>query len=168
MNTTGITAAFSGSVNILAVGTVSIDGGASTIPINLTGNQQITDSFDGTVIHLNTTDVRRAGTDTTAFAGTSSAFTSLIGLREELLTGSSRSSADHRAAMEQRLTEIERVEDHLLDEISTQSVSLENLDRLETRTEDLQLHQIATHAETSDADLAAAALELQELQQFLS
>ena len=120
------------------------------------------------MIHLNTTDVRRADTDTIAFAGTSNAFTSLMDLRKELLAASSRSSADHRAAVEQRLTEIERVEVHLLGEIGTQSVSLENLGRPVTRTEDLQFEQIATHTENSDADLAVAALELQELQQFLS
>ncbi len=77
--------------------------------------------------------------------------------------------ATAQAALGRRLTEIERVEGHLLDEVGAQSVSLENLGRLVARTEDLKLEQVAAHSETADADLAAAALKLQELlnlQQF--
>ncbi len=169
VNTTAITPGFSGSVDILANGTVSLDGGATTTAIDFSANQQITNSADGTVVHLDTSTVQRAGTGDLEFVGTSNAFSALIELRDELLNGGSRSAAEHRDALGRRLTEIERVEGHLLDEIGAQSVTIENLDQLITRTEDRHLEQIAAHAETSDADLAAATLELQELlnlQQF--
>jgi flagellar hook-associated protein 3 FlgL len=169
VNTTAITAGFSGSVDILANGTVSVDGGATTTAIDFSANQQITDSRDGSVVHLDTTAARNAGVTTVEFPGTSDAFAALIELRDELLSAKTRTQTEHQEALGRRLTEIERVEGHLLDEVGTQSVTLENLDRLVARTEDLQLEQVAAHAQTSDADLAAATLELQELlnlQQF--
>jgi flagellin-like hook-associated protein FlgL len=169
VNTTAITAGFNGSVDIQADGTLSIDGGATTTAITFSGNQQITDSVDGSVVHLDTTGARNTGNDTVEFPGTSNAFTALIELRDELLAGNSKPTAERQAALGRRLTEIERVEGHLLDEVGAQSVSLENLGRLVARTEDLKLEQVAAHSETADADLAAAALKLQELlnlQQF--
>ena len=169
VDTTAITAGFNGTVDIQADGTLSIDGGATTTAIAFSGNQQITDSIDGSVVHLNTIGVRNTGTDTVEFPGTSNAFTALIELRDELLAGSSQPADQHQDALGRRLTEIERVEAHLLDEVGAQSVSLENLGRLVARTEDLKLEQVAAHALTADADLAAAALKLQELlnlQQF--
>jgi len=169
VDTTAITPGFVGSVDILADGTVSIDEGATTTAIDFTGNHQFIDSRDGSIVHLDVSGVRNAGTDRIEFPGTSNAFTALIELRDELLGASGKTPAEHREALGRRLTEIERVEGHLLDEIGVQSVSLENLGRLVSRTEDLKLQQVAANAETSDADLAAATLELQELlnlQQF--
>jgi len=169
VDTTSISPGFNGSVDILANGTVSVDGGATTTAIDFSTNQQITNSLDGSIVHLDTSTAQRPGTDDIELAGTSNAFTALIELRDELLSGNSRSSVEQREALGRRLTEIERVEGHLLDEIGAQSVTIENLDQLVTRTEDRQLEQVAAHAETSDADLAAATLELQELlnlQQF--
>lgn len=169
VDTTSITPGFNGTVDIQATGTLSIDGGATTTVIDFSGNQQITDSRDGSVVHLDTSGVEFAGTDAVEFPGTSDAFAALIELRNELQSAGDRSPSEHQDALGRRLAEIERVEGHLLDEIGAQSVSLENLDRLIARTEDLKLEQVAANAETSDADLAAATLELQELlnlQQF--
>lgn len=169
VDTTAITPGFNGSVDIQANGTLSIDGGATTTPITFGTNDQITDSRDGSTVHLDTSGVQFAGTDTLEFPGTSDAFTALIELRNELQSAGDRSQSEHQEALGRRLTEIERVEGHLLDEIGAQSVSLENLDRLVARTEDLKLEQVAANAKTADADLAAATLELQELlnlQQF--
>ncbi len=169
VNTTAITPGFNGSVDIVANGTVSLDGGTTTTAIDFSTNQQITNSVDGSIVHLDTSTVQRAGSADIELTGTSNAFTALIELRDELVNGGTRPPDEHRDALSRRLTEIERVEGHLLDEIGAQSVTIENLDQLVSRTEDRQLEQIAAHAETSDADLAAATLELQELlnlQQF--
>ncbi len=169
VDTTSITPGFSGTVDILASGTVSVDGGTTTTAIDFSTNQQIVDPATGDVIYLDTSTVRRTGTDDIEFVGTANAFTALIELRDELRNGDSRSAAEYQDALGRRLGEIERVQSQLLDELGIQSVAIENLDRLIERSEDLRLEQQAAYAETADADFAAATLNLQQLlnlQQF--
>ncbi len=68
-----------------------------------------------------------------------------------------------------QLIHIERLEDHLLNEVGIQSVTLEQIERLLVRTEDQTLAQQVKYGETTSADLAEAAIRMQELltlQQF--
>jgi len=169
VDTTAITPGFSGSVDITASGSVSIDDGATQTALDFTANQQIVDSRDGTIIHLDSSAPMRTGTDRVEMPGTSNAFQVLIGLRDELRNPAGKSDTELSDALGFRIDELERMSDHLLNEIGVQSVSLEQLSHLHTRTEDSRLEQIAELADTTNADLAAVAVELQELlnlQQF--
>ncbi|MCP4170412.1 MAG: flagellar hook-associated protein 3 [Fuerstiella sp.] len=164
-----IVAGFSGSVDITADGTISADGGATTVPIVFSTNQIITDPADGTTIHLDTSAMLRTGENSVEFSGTNDVFDTLAALRDDLLNTRDFSSQDRLDAMNRRLGDIERVEDHLLGEVGTQSVALEQIERLLIRTQDLTLDQQIQYGETTSADVANAAIRLQELltlQQF--
>ena len=169
VNTTGITAGFNGSVDLEATGSLSLDGGLTTTPIAFSANQQITDPRDGTLVNLNTTAIRRAGTDHVEFPGTSDVFSVLRELRDDILNVRNISESDRSKALTRRLGDIERVQDHVLDMVGVQSVSLEQIDRLESRTGDLKLAEKIEYSDTVSADVAEAVLRLQELnnlQQF--
>ena len=169
VDTTAITAGFNGSVDITANGTVSIDGGATSTAIDFTANQQIVDSRDDSVVHLDSSTVWVSGTDRVELPGTSNAFQTLIGLRDELRNLDGRSDKQLSDALGFRIDEVERMGDHLLNELGVQSVSLEQLSNLHTRTEDSRIDHLVAHGNTTNADLAAVAVELQELlnlQQF--
>jgi flagellar hook-associated protein 3 len=49
LNTTAITPGFNGTVSITANGTLSVDGGASSVPINFSSNQVVTNSQTGAI-----------------------------------------------------------------------------------------------------------------------
>ncbi len=163
VNTTGITAGFNGSVDLEATGSLSLDGGLTTTPIAFSANQQITDPRDGTLVNLDTTAIRRAGTDHVEFPGTSDVFSVLRELRDDILNVRGIPESDRSDSLTRRIGDIERIQDHVLDMVGVQSVSLEQIDRLESRTGDLKLAEKIEYSDTVSADVAEAVLRLQEL-----
>jgi flagellin-like hook-associated protein FlgL len=169
LDTTAITPGFDGTVDVTANGTLSIDGGATTQPIVFGTSEIVTIPNEGTVVHFDTTTLRKAGTDAVEFPGTTDAFQVLIALRDDLRNSRDLTGDQRNAAFSRRLSDIERIENHLLDEIGVQGVALQQMDRLEIRTEDQSLEQQIKYGETVNADLAEAAVRMQELlnlQQF--
>jgi flagellin-like hook-associated protein FlgL len=169
VNTTGITAGFNGSVDIEATGSLSLDGGITRTAISFSTNQQITDPRDGTLVNLNTTAIRRAGTDHVEFPGTSDVFSVLRELRDDILNTRNMPESTRSDSLSRRIGDIERIQDHVLDMVGVQSVSLEQIDRLESRTGDLKLAEKIEYSDTVSADIAEAVLRLRELnnlQQF--
>lgn len=169
VNTTGITPGFNGTVDLEATGSLSLDGGLTTTPITYSANQQVTDPRDGTLVNLNTNGIRRTGTDHVEFPGTSDVFSVLRELRDDILNIRNIPEADRSKSLTRRLGDIERIQDHVLDMVGIQSVSLEQIDRLESRTGDLKLAEKIEYSDTVSADVAEAVLRLQELnnlQQF--
>ena len=169
LKTTNISPGFDGTVDMTSTGKLSVDGGLSTINIAYSANQQVTDSRDGTVVNIKTSAIRIAGTDNLEFPGTSDVFSVIRELRDDLLNTRGLDVSAQNEALNRRLGDVERVQDHLLDIVGVQSVSLEQIDRLESRTGDLKLAEKIEYNDTVSADVAAAILRLQELnnlQQF--
>ncbi|MCA9049281.1 MAG: flagellar hook-associated protein FlgL [Planctomycetaceae bacterium] len=169
LDTTGITAGFDGTIDVTAEGTLSIDGGLSEVPITFADNNAVTDSSDGSVVYPDTTDIRRTGTNSVELIGTTDAFDVLVALRDDLLNTRGLETQHRLDALNRRIADVDRVDNHLLSQIGVQSVSLQQLDRLQTRTEDQTLDQEVRYSDTISADLAAAAVRMQELlnlQQF--
>jgi len=169
VRTTAITPGFNATVNITSTGRVSADGGLTSVPITYNANQQVIDSRDGTSVNLNTTAIRKAGTDQLEFPGTSDVFSVLRELRDDLLNTRNLEPSANADALNRRLADVERVQDHILNVVGVQSVSLEQIERLAERTGDLKLAEKISYSDTVSADVAAAVLRLQELnnlQQF--
>ena len=169
IDVSSITAGFNGTIDLQADGALSIDGGTTVQPIVFADNETIVDPVDGSTIHLNTTTLKKVGTDIIEFSGTTDAFEVLINLRDDLLNTRGLITQDQIAAFDRRIGDLERIESHLLDEVGVQGVALEQMERLQVRTEDQSLEQKIRYGETTNADLAQAAVRMQELlnlQQF--
>ena len=167
IDTTGITAGFSGTVDIQADGTLSMDDGVTETAIDFTSNQVLTNSGDGSVTHIDSTGIRRAGVDTIEYGGTGGAFQSLIELRDTLRVSETSDPQEWHDAMARRIGDIDRVHAHLLGVTGEQAVSLQQLDVLQQRYESLQLEGERVASETAGADLGEAALQLQQQQTLL-
>ena len=74
VDTTSITAGFSGTVDITSNGALSTDGGATQIAINFSANQQVINGATGDVTHVDSTGILRAGTETVTYSGTADVF----------------------------------------------------------------------------------------------
>ena len=169
VDASAITAGFNDTVDIESTGNLSINGGATTTPITFSSNDVVTDSVAGGVVNIDSSGITRVGTDSMEFPGTNDVFNAVIALRDELLNTRNRSASEHAAALDRRLGDIERVQSHVLDILGVQSVSLQQIDRLQTRTEDLQLNEKIQYGNTVSADVAESVTRLQELtnlQQF--
>lgn len=167
VNTTAITAGFSGQVDITATGTLSMDGGATQVAIDFTSNQVVTDSVSGTVTNVNSSAIRRTGTGQVDYNGTYDAFQVLIALRDDLRNTRGMTSTEQMQSISRRVAELERVHTGILDAVGEQSVSLQNLDSLEQRIKDVQLEVQKQNADIESVDISAAVLELQNQQNFL-
>lgn len=166
VDTTSIVPGFSGVVSLTAEGTLSLDQGAQTTPLTFSDSQSVVDSRNGERVYLDTTQVTRTGVDQLEFPGTNDIFHALIALREDLRNSRGLGTAELSAAMGRRLGDLDRVSTHVLSEIGLQSVSLEQLERFETRAGDLKVAAEIQHSDTVSADIAASAIALQEGQLF--
>jgi len=167
VDTTAITAGFSATVAITANGALSTDDGATQLAIDFSGNQQVMNGATGEVTHVDSTSIRQAGTESVDHTGTADVFELLAQLEADLTDEANVGNADWHQAMSRHLQDVERVQDNLLDVVSQQAVSLENLDSLESRINDLQLEQEKMGSDIAGADMADAVLRLQQEQTML-
>ena len=164
IDTTAITPGFDGVVDVTGEGTLSINGGQTNLPIDFSSNQIVVDARDGSVLHVDTTNIRRAGVERIDAAGTADAFQVLSQLRDELRNSPALSSADRDGALSRRLDDIDRISTHLLGVVSEQSITLERLDHVQSRTELLLLDARGRLSEVEETDYPQAILELQSHQ----
>ena len=169
LDASAISAGFDGTVNITSTGSMSIDGGVTTTPITFAASQVVTDSRNGTIVNVDTSAINGTGTDQLEFPGTTDVFNAVRALRGDLLNTRNLPPADRATAFSRRLGDLERVHTHVLDMIGVQSVSLEQIDRLQNRTEELQLSGKIQYSDTVSVDITESIIRLQELtnlQQF--
>ena len=77
LDTTSITPGFSGTIQVTADGTLSVDGGQSEVPITFANNQAVSHAETGTVTYVNSQQIIQAGTEFLDYRGTSDVFATL-------------------------------------------------------------------------------------------
>lgn len=167
VNVTGVTPGFAGSASITADGALSTDGGATQQAITFSANQQVQNSVTGDVTNVDTSAVRRAGTESIDYAGTADVFQVIAELETDLKDEAHIGTADWQNAMTNHMTDIERMQNNVLNVVGEQSVSLESLDSLETRINNMQVDQQKMASDIEGADMADAVLHMQQEQTML-
>lgn len=168
IDTTAITAGFSGDVSITADGALSTDGGLSQVAIDFSTNQVVVNSQTGAVTNVDGSGIRRTGAEPIEYAGTADAFQALSDLYDNLLNTRQLGEDARHEAIARSIADLHRLHEHLLDVVGEQSVSLETLDTLEARVQDLRLEQQRVASNVESADLADVILRLQQEQSLLS
>ena len=84
-------------------------------------------------------------------------------MREDLLNSRELNVGERNEALGRRIEDIDRVNDHLLNEIGVQSVNLESFERMKILSEDRKLAYENTLADITSVDFAKAAVQLQEV-----
>ncbi len=167
LNMTTITAGFNGAVDITANGSMSIDGGATSTAITFDSNQPVTDSETGQIIYVDTSAIKRTGTEIVDHPGTSDAFQSLITLRDRLRNVGNLSPNDQIKAISSQIGELENVHQNILSAMGQQSASLQTLDVLQSHLQDMQTAAKKNVSELGDIDLSQVVVNLQVYQQKL-
>ncbi len=164
LNTTSITPGFSGTVSLTATGTMSVDGGTTSQPIDFSANQVMTDGGTGEMTNVDSTQIRRAGTDRLDYQGATDAFQALIALRDDIRNVHGLSTLDRSKALGRHIAALDRINNDVIDALGGQSVQAEYLTKLEERTADVQLDiQKATDGiEAIDVAGTIAAVQKQE------
>lgn len=164
VDTTAITAGFSGVVDIEASGALTLDGGTTEIPIDFSTNQVVENSLSGNVVHIDSSSIKYAGTESLEFEQTADAMTALLELKDDLLNKRELETGELNKAFSRRLGDLERISDQLLDAVGQQSVALQQLDQMAVQNENHQMDLNVRLSELESADLAKVIVEMQSVQ----
>lgn len=147
-------------------GELSTDEGATFTTIAGT-NQAVTNSVTGAVSYVDTSDIVAEGRELADHSGAYDIFEAVIALRD-IATGKFGVSGVERSNYLSRLVgEFNRLKDSLLEPLGVQSARAENLKKVTTQIEDVQLELTRETAELEEADLPEAILNLQTQENLL-
>lgn len=167
LDTTAITPGFSGTVDLTADGALSVDDGVTEVPLTFSANQQVIHGATGAVTNVNTTAVRRAGVESVEYQGTGDVFQTLIALRDDLRNVRGLTESQQIETLSRRIAEVDRVRSSILDVVGEQGVSLQNLEGLETRAQDVQLELRKLTTDLEGVDLTEVVLDLRAQENLL-
>lgn len=147
-------------------GSVSLDGTNYTAINGTETNLQLKDAATGSIIHVDTTGVVKAGTDLVTFGGTSNVLDLLAGIAADL-RNTTLSNDEIQQRLGDRLGELDKLHDNLLvglGSLGARSARIADVqDRLQTRTVDVQ----SRLTDVEDVDITQAVLDLTRTQQTL-
>ena len=167
VDTTAIAGGFSGTVDVTASGSLSVDGGATKTPIDFTGDQKVTDSFTGKFTIVNATTVNSVGKNDLEFPGTSNAFQLLYDLATDLRNERELNPGELASSLDRRLGELDAMGEHAFGVLGEQSTSLATLERLTYRIEDLELSVESQLSDIQSTNIPEAVLRLENSQALL-
>ena len=167
VDASNITAGFNGTVDIIATGALSVDGGATEIPIDASTNQVITDSITERVVTIDSSKISKAGTEHLEFPGTTSAFEVLFELSNDLRNERDLDAQGVARSLDCRLGDLDQVSKRAFALLGEQSTSLQTLQTLGERVEDLRLDAELQISEVQATDIPEAVLRLENSQALL-
>lgn len=167
LDTTRIRNGFNGTVNVQGDGTLSIDGGATSVPIDFSSNQVVVDSLTGRVTNIDSREIRLTGDDHLEYPGTSDVFQAVFELVDDLRNARGLSNTEVAESLDRRIGELDRLSNHVLDVVGRQSASLSSLDQLTTRVQDLQLELETQLSNLQSTDIPETVLRMQNDQALL-
>lgn len=161
INTTSITPGFNGSVAITSTGTLSVDHGSTSIPIDFSGNQVVVNSSTGEITNIDSSQIRRTGTDQIDYRGTADVFQTLIALRDSIRNSNGFTPKERSAAIGRAISDLDRINNGIIEAMGAQSVQAEYLTKLRDRTADVQLELQKTNDSLESIDIASTLSQLQ-------
>lgn len=152
---------------VVGNGSVALNG-ADFVPLDFTETDlELRDEATGTVLHVDTTGVTRAGQELVTFGSTANPFDLLGGIVDDLRNGQGLTTNEVIDRLSIRLQDLDRVHDDVLLGIGTVGARSARL-----VTADSQLSEVGLELETrlslvEDADLAEVAIDLARADQIL-
>jgi flagellin-like hook-associated protein FlgL len=168
LDMSNITAGFTGYVDITANGEMSIDDGTTFEAITFSDNQLMLHPDTNEATYVNSIGIRQAGTDYVEYTGTADAFQTLQDLAMDLRNSRNFNEGEWDKAISRRLGDLERIIDHFISISGQQSVTLQSLEAVEVRHEDVQLDTQRVISEIAATDTATAILTMQNTQNLLN
>lgn len=164
LDVTGITNNFQGTVNITSTGSLTTDSGATTTPITFSSNQVIVNSADGTTTNVDTTQLRRAGSEVIDYKGTSDLFQTLIGLRDDLLNYDQMPESTRDASLLARSRELNRNFENALVALSDVGSRLKIADTAAERLGEMKDQVAIVISDLEDTDFSSVVIDYNKSQ----
>jgi flagellar hook-associated protein 3 FlgL len=133
-----------------SLGNLVYQGGEARAVVPVSASQTVDTFYTGS-------EVFQPGPSSTSL----DAFEALAALRDDLRNTQGLSPGDQVRAISQRLADLDRVRNNVLEVMGEQSASLQNLEGVETHAQDVQLETRKLAGELESADLADVVVKLQ-------
>ena len=156
---------FTGTVR--GAGSLSLDG-VNFTPFNLSETDlELRNDEAGIVLHVDTTEITRAGDELVTFDGTLSIFDLIEGLAEDMRNDEGLPSGEVIQRLRLRLADLDRVHDDLLVALSSVGSRSQRLTSTDNQREEVELSLESLLSSVEDADLSEAATELAQADQVM-
>jgi flagellar hook-associated protein 3 FlgL len=151
-------AAFTGTVT--GNGSVSIDG-TNFVPLDFTEQDlKLRHDATGSVIHIDTRGIVRAGRELATFEGTENIFDVLDGIANDLRNADGLEPTEVIARLQERLLELDRNHENVLVGIGVLGSRSQRLQAAEARAQNREVGLQGMLSDVEDADMAEVALDL--------
>lgn len=167
LDTTTIASGFNGTVDIDSSGTLSVDDGASEIPIDFTSSQLVADADSGRFVRIDSSGIDVVGDDSLEFPGTSDLFQILHATAADLRNTRELNSSQYAQSLDRRLGELDHASAKIFNVMGEQSTSLKTMETMEFRVVDLMLSVESSIGEIQATDFPDAVLRLENSQALL-
>jgi flagellar hook-associated protein 3 FlgL len=148
-------------------GSISLDGTTYTALTYAETDLELIDDSTGTVLHVNTTDVRRAGKELAGFTGATDIFSVLTGIAADLKNPDSLPTSDVVDRIEVRFGELETNFNKILQGLGTLGARTERILSSGERLEVLHVNVTGLLSQVEDADLSDVVLDMTKAEQTL-
>jgi flagellar hook-associated protein 3 FlgL len=156
-------AGYSGAITLGATGTLTMDGGATSTPIDFSSTVQALTAPDGGVVHVDASAARKAGSERVEYGGTTDVFTALLTVRDLLRVGGTDAERDAAlAAARQHLDTLSAGRDRALAALSDVAGATDRVEIVRERVEELRTELAGRRSLVEDVDLSDAVLRLNE------
>ena len=157
----------SSTATLSGAGSISIDGTNFTALTFTETDLQLIDKKSGVVLHVDTTNVNRAGVELVGFDGAANVFDALKGAINDLENGHDLKADEMAARLEMRLGEIDRNHENMLQSISVLGARLSRIEAA-LGTLDGMDTELASHlSAVEDADLASVVTDATQAEQTM-
>lgn len=155
------------TTTLTGAASLSFDGSNYT-PVTLSETSlQLVNAATGSVIHVDTTELRRAGREQTTFAGTPNLFDTLQGVVDDLRNGEGANRNVMVDRIGVRLREFDRSQSDLLLGLGKLGSTSKRIQTSEERLLDLRVELQGLVSNVEDADFSLTALDLTRAEQTL-
>jgi flagellar hook-associated protein 3 FlgL len=161
LNMSGVAPATPFTVNAQGAGSLSVDGGTSSLAIDFSDNQIVRHSVNGTVTHIDSSAIRKAGNESLTYSGSFGLLGTLAALRDDLRNTRNLNLQDQATELSQHLDEISDAESSLARGFAVVGTAANRASAAENTALDLGLRLEQLRASVEDVDLAEAILTFQ-------
>jgi len=162
VNVTGIVPGFQGQISLQSDGELSIDGGASSIPIDGSANQPVVDSRSGRVLFVDSSSVVRTGSESAYVPGARDLFNTLIHIRDILAGELDLDTQTRTDLLGQGFESLRDLSASLVGSLSRIGSRLQGLESIETAFTGVAQSNQDERSRIESADIIAVAAELAE------
>jgi flagellin-like hook-associated protein FlgL len=160
VNVQGLAAGFQGTVQIRADGSLSIDDGATSVPLSFSANDAVTDSRNGRILYVDSADIAQTGMDPVRVSGTYDLFSVLISLRDTIANTKNLPQDQQMNLLDNAMGALADVTDQVTEWVTTNGAQLQAMTSLKDVLDNRQALAQQQVAGLENADITDVAAQL--------